>query len=152
MSQNVEEAKTSQVERSGMSSQATTGSDFIHLRTRLRWTSKASGIWWRCEEKTLFFEWSCAWRHSEVKPCGDLRHFFQKKWRLEFLTQPAILNRVLRQKLQNLAVKWNSENRFTFVQKNSEWLIFVLIIFCFRWFSGSCILREKQNTDCHNRG
>ena len=34
-----------------------------------------------------------------------------------FLTTPAILKRILRQKLQNFAVKSNSEKRFTFVQK-----------------------------------
>ena len=31
--------------------------------------------------------------------------FFVKKWRLKILSSPAILNRILRQKLQNLAVK-----------------------------------------------
>ena len=43
------------------------------------------------------------------------------KWRLAFLSLPAILKRFLRLKLQNFAVKWNSENRFTFSQKNSEY-------------------------------
>ena len=44
----------------------------------------------------------------------------QKKWRLAFFSPPAILNGFLSLKTQNFAVKWNSENRFTFVQKNSE--------------------------------
>ena len=44
----------------------------------------------------------------------------QKKWRLAFLSPPAILKRVLSLKLQNFAVKSNSENLFTLVQKNSE--------------------------------
>ena len=46
--------------------------------------------------------------------------FCKKKWRLAFLSPPAILNGILSLKLQNFAVKWNSEKRFTFVQKNSE--------------------------------
>ena len=37
-----------------------------------------------------------------------------------FLTTPAILKRFLRLKLQNFAVKSNSENHFTSRQKNSE--------------------------------
>ena len=45
----------------------------------------------------------------------------QKKWRLEFLSSPAILKRILNLKTQNFDVKSNSENRFTFRQKNSEW-------------------------------
>ena len=44
----------------------------------------------------------------------------QKKWRLAFLSSPAILNCILSLKTQNFAVKSNSENRFTFRQKNSE--------------------------------
>ena len=44
----------------------------------------------------------------------------QKKWRLVFLTPPSILNCFLRRKTQNFAVKSNSENRFTYSQKNSE--------------------------------
>ena len=52
-----------------------------------------------------------------------LPKFWQKKWRLEILSYPAILNCILNLKTQNLAVKWNSENRFTFRQKNSEYAI-----------------------------
>ena len=48
----------------------------------------------------------------------------QKKWRLEILSSPAILNSVLSLKTQNFAVKSNSENRFTFIQKISEWTDF----------------------------
>ena len=44
-----------------------------------------------------------------------------KNWRLEFLSSPAILNRILRLKTQNFAMKSNSENCFTFIQKNSEY-------------------------------
>jgi len=40
-----EEARKLHGQRKLTSSQATKGSDFIHLRTRLRWTSKASGSW-----------------------------------------------------------------------------------------------------------
>ena len=47
----------------------------------------------------------------------------QKKWRLAFLSSPAILNGILSLKLQNFAVKSNSENRFTFCQKNSEYAV-----------------------------
>ena len=92
--------------------------------------SKASGIWWRCpgfialrrgkEEKAAPFEWSCA-SHGEEKTYVFVRHFFPKKWRLEFLSSPAILNGILSLKLQYFAVKWNSENRFTLIQKNSEY-------------------------------
>ena len=44
----------------------------------------------------------------------------KQNWRLVFLSPPTILNSILRQKLQNFAVKSNSEKRFTFIQKNSE--------------------------------
>ena len=37
-----------------------------------------------------------------------------------FLSSPAIQNRILNLKTQNFAVKSNSENHFTLVQKNSE--------------------------------
>ena len=53
--------------------------------------------------------------------------FWQKKWRRKFLSPPAILKGFLRKKLQNLAVKSNSENHFTFIQKNSESLLFAHI-------------------------
>ena len=57
--------------------------------------------------------WSKAWRlHSAI--------FFAKKWRRAFLSSPAILKGFLSLKTQNFAVKWNSENRFNFVHKNSE--------------------------------
>jgi len=46
--------------------------------------------------------------------------FLQKKWRLAFFSHPAILNGILSLKTQNFAVKSNSENRFTFIQKNSK--------------------------------
>jgi hypothetical protein len=46
--------------------------------------------------------------------------FWQKNGGWKFLSSPAILKGFLRQKLQNFAVKSNSEKRFTFVQKNSE--------------------------------
>ena len=42
----------------------------------------------------------------EAKPGGFIPPFFlQKKWRLAFLSPPAILKGFLRKKLQNLAVK-----------------------------------------------
>ena len=59
----------------------------------------------------------------EEKTCVFVRHFLGKKnggWK--FLSSSTILNRFLRRKTQNFAVKSNSENRFTFVQKNSEYL------------------------------
>ena len=37
-----------------------------------------------------------------------------------FITSPAILNRIFSLKLENFAVKSNSEKRFTFAKKNSE--------------------------------
>ena len=44
--------------------------------------------------------------HSEEKTYVFVPPFFMaKKMAGEFLTQPAILNRILRQKLQNFAVK-----------------------------------------------
>ena len=48
---------------------------------------------------------------------------WSKVWRLVFLTPPTILKRILSLKIQNFSVKWNSENRFTFVRKNPEWQI-----------------------------
>ena len=54
----------------------------------------------------------------------------QKKWRLENFISPAILKGVLSLKLHNFAVKSNSENRFTLVQKNSESLPFFNLFFC----------------------
>ena len=39
---------------------------------------------------------------------------------VHYITAPTILNGVLSLKTQNFPVKSNSENRFTFVQKNSE--------------------------------
>ena len=44
----------------------------------------------------------------------------KKKWRLAFLSSPAILKGFLRRKTQNFAVKSFSENHYTFSQKNSE--------------------------------
>ena len=46
-----------------------------------------------------------------------------KNWRLEFLSSPAILNRILSLNLQNFAVKLICKNRFTLRQKNSEYAI-----------------------------
>ena len=46
------------------------------------------------------------------------------KMAARFLSSPAILYCVLSLKLQNFAVKWNSENHFTLVQKNSDSLLF----------------------------
>ena len=44
----------------------------------------------------------------------------QKNGGWKILYSPAILKRILSLKLQNFAVKWNSEKRFSFIQKNSE--------------------------------
>ena len=41
--------------------------------------------------------------------------------RLKIFTFSAILKRILSLKLRNFAVKWISENSFTFIQKNSEY-------------------------------
>ena len=45
--------------------------------------------------------------------------YLRKNWRLEILSSPAILNRILRQKLQNFAVKSNSENHFNYEKEYS---------------------------------
>ena len=49
--------------------------------------------------------------------------FLQKNGGLFFLTPPTILNGVLSLKTQNFDVKSNSEKRFTFIQKNSEYAV-----------------------------
>ena len=46
--------------------------------------------------------------------------YFDKESGGLFFLPPAILKRVWMRKFQNLAVKSNSENRFTFAKKNSE--------------------------------
>ena len=46
--------------------------------------------------------------------------YFDKESGGLFFLPPAILKRVWMRKFQNLAVKSNSENRFTLIQKNSE--------------------------------
>ena len=80
--------------------------------------------------------------------------FLQKKWRLEFLSSPAILKRFLNLKTQNFAVKSNSENRFTFSQKNSdcpEWnksnkiFLLLLVLYFIRLFSDKlpCMYKRK---------
>ena len=59
----------------------------------------------------------------QVGKSGDiLLKFEQKNGGWKFLSSPTILNRILSLKTQNFAVKSNSENHFTFIQKNSEYL------------------------------
>ena len=48
--------------------------------------------------------------------------FLQKNGGWKILSSPAILTGFLRLKTQNFAVKLNCKNRFTFIQKNSEYL------------------------------
>ena len=67
--------------------------------------STADAVWSKAFSGFMFF-------------CLDSR---QKKWRRFFLSPPTILKRFLSLKTQNFAVKWNSENHFTFIQKNSEY-------------------------------
>ena len=57
----------------------------------------------------------------EAKPDGLIPPFFDKKMAAGIFIFPTILNRIFRRKTQNFAVKWNSENRFTFIKKNSEY-------------------------------
>ena len=45
--------------------------------------------------------------------------YLRKNWQLEILSSPAILNRILRQKLQNFAVKSFSENHFNYEKEYS---------------------------------
>jgi hypothetical protein len=56
-----------------------------------------------------------------VTSAASLAIFLAKKWRLKILSTPTILTGFLSLKTQNFAVKSNSENRFTFSQKNSEY-------------------------------
>ena len=97
------------------------------LHSRMKWSCfiVRRFLWSILRRCRKIWSASCdAWSGTachEAKPDGFIPPFFwQKKWRRKFLSSPAILNCVLSLKLQNFAVKWISENRFTFSQKNSE--------------------------------
>ena len=97
------------------------------LHSRMKWSCfiVRRFLWSILRRCRKIWSASCdAWSGTachEAKPDGFIPPFFwQKKWRLKILSSPAILNRILSLKLQNFAMKWISEKRFTFIQKNSE--------------------------------
>ena len=60
---------------------------------------------WQGRKPSVLSEELLLAQKREEKTYGDLRHFFGKKWRLDFLSPPAILKRFLSLKLENFAVK-----------------------------------------------
>ena len=70
------------------------------------------------QEKQYKFTFSLNERFFQVDQKGG-----KKNGGWKFLSPPSILKCFLRLKLQNFAVKSNSENRFKFSQKNSEYTV-----------------------------